>query len=379
MIFGVVHLEEEGISFEGGSSFYNPHMRLCRSFSSLLLGTLPNGLSVLDGFCASGIRGIRYAKENPNVSSLDFADISAEAIGLSKKNAEKNGIGAKAGGTNSISHEAEFNSFLVCREKKEGFAPYDFIEIDPFGSPAPYLYHAVRSLRNSRAAYLSITATDTAVLCGAHPHACKRVYHSFPLHEEILHEAGVRILWKFASRIANEFNFGITPLATLSHRHFFKIFLELEKGSERALDSFSKTGYLTFCPSCGHRQAGRMGLEICPKCGKRPGICGPLWLGELHDAQTLKRMRELNAERGYSDKGALESLLGLMEGEIGMPPWFFEVHKTCGRLGIQPPPKMDAILEGLKGAGFPAVRTHFSPLGIKTAAGICDFGRALKG
>jgi tRNA (guanine26-N2/guanine27-N2)-dimethyltransferase len=362
-------MEEESVKFEEGSLFYNKHMQLCRSFSSLLVGTLPKGLAFLDGFCASGIRGIRYAKENKSIQSVDFLDISPEAAKLSRKNAKANAL-------KTDSYEAEFNSFLMENDKGKN---YDFLEIDPFGSPAPYIYHAMRAFRNAKGGYLSITATDTAVLCGAHPHACKRVYHSFPLHEEILHEAGVRILWKYVSNIANEFNFGITPLATLSHRHFFKIFLRLKKGSKSALDSFSKTGYLTFCPHCGNRQAGKMGLEICPKCAKRPRICGPLWLGELHDAQTLKKMRELNSARTYSDKEKLDSLLSLMQGEAGMPPWFYEVHATCRRLKIQPPPKMESLLGKLEEAGFSSVRTHFSPLGVKTSADICGFGRALKG
>ncbi len=361
-------MEEESIKFDEGNLFYNRHMQLCRSFSSLLVGTLPEGISFLDGFCASGIRGIRYAKENPNISSVDFVDISPNAVELSLKNAQANAL-------NAHSYEAEFNSFLMENDKEK---KYNFIEIDPFGSPAPYIYHAIRSFRRSEGGFLSISATDTAVLCGAHPGACKRIYHSFPLHDELFHEVGVRILWKCVSNTANEFNFGIKPLATLSHRHFFKIFLKLEKGSERALDSFSKTGYLTFCPHCGNRQVGRMGLEVCPHCGKRAKFCGPLWLGELHDAQTLSRMRELNTQREYSDKKELDSLLGLMEGEVGMPPWFYEVHATCRRLKIQPPPKMERLMGNLHNAGFRAVRTHFSPLGVKTDAGVCEFGCALK-
>jgi tRNA (guanine26-N2/guanine27-N2)-dimethyltransferase len=361
---GGIGMEEEGVMFEQGGLFYNTHMRLCRSFSSLLVGSLGGELSFLDGFCASGIRGIRYAKENPNVSSLEFVDISEEAAELALKNARENGL------ENVHSQHAEFNSFMMERE-------YDFVEIDPFGSPAPYAYHAIRSFRGRKGGYLSISATDTAVLCGAHPHACKRVYHSRPLHDEILHECGIRILWKYVSNIANEFNFGIRPLASLSHRHFFKIFLELEKGSECALNSFGKTGYITFCHCCGHRQKGRYGLETCPKCGKRPGVCGPLWLGELHDLETIGKMRKLNSQRGYSDEGRLDSLLSLMEGEVGMPPWFFEVHASCRRLNIQPPPKIGRLIEKLQGEGFGAVRTHFTPLGLKTDADICGFGRAL--
>jgi tRNA (guanine26-N2/guanine27-N2)-dimethyltransferase len=357
-------VEEEGITFEAGGSFYNPQMRFCRSFSSLVVGTLP-GVSVLDAFSATGIRGIRYAKENPEaVASLDFVDMNPEAAALSGKNAKANGIEAEA-------HEAEFNSFLMGRR-------YGFLEIDPFGSPAPHIYHAVRSFRSAKGGFLSVTATDTAVLCGAHQGACMRIYHSTPLHDEIFHEAGIRILLKYVSRIANEFNFGIKPLASLSSRHFFKVFLELEKGSEKALRNFRATGYLTLCPSCGHRQGGPMGLESCPLCGKKAKIAGPLWLGELHDPETLERMGALNSQREYAHKKELEKTIALMKGEVGMPPWFYEVHKSCARLGIQPPPKTEGLLALLMAEGFRAGRTHFSPIGIKTDAGICDFGKALK-
>ena len=357
-------MNEEGIEFEAGKNFYNPHMQFCRSFSSLLVGTLPGELSILDGFSATGIRGIRYAKENPSIRSLEFVDMDPEAAKLSEKNAKENGLEA-------VANEEEFNSFLMNRR-------FDFLEIDPFGSPAPHTYHAVRSFRRTKGGYLSLTATDTAVLCGAHPHACKRIYHSFPLHDELFHEVGIRILLKYVSRVANEFNFGIMPLASLSHRHFFKIFIGLEHNSEKALETFSSTGYITFCHSCGHRQSGRMGLETCPKCGKRTSIAGPLWLGELHDAETLEKMQELNSQRNYKHKEKLHKTIELMKGEVGMPPWFYEIHKTCARLNIQPPPKTEALLKNLQDAGFRAVQTHFSPIGIKTDADICSFGKSLK-
>ncbi|MBD3397586.1 hypothetical protein GF412_00430 [Candidatus Micrarchaeota archaeon] len=357
-------MEEEGIEFETGKSFYNPHMHFCRSFSSLLVGSLPEGLSVLDGFSASGIRGIRYAKENQNISSIDFVEMQEEAAALCGKNAAGNGVSAEI-------HEQEFNSFLMDRH-------YDFLEIDPFGSPAPHIYHAVRSFRNKKSGYLSITATDTAVLCGAHPDACKRVYHSLPLHDEIFHEAGIRILLKYVSRVANEFNFGISPLASLSRRHFFKIFLKLEKGSKKALGDFNSTGYLIFCSACGHRESGRMGMETCPMCGKKPSVAGPLWLGELHHPETLEKMESLNSMRDYAHKEELAETLSIMQGEIGMPPWFFEIHKTCGRLGIQPPPKTKTLLKSLREESFRAEPTHFSPIGIKTDADITAFGKSLK-
>ena len=51
-----------------------------------------------------------------------------------------------------------------------------------------------------------------------------------------------------------------------------------------------------------------MGLETCPKCGKRASIAGPLWLGELHDPETLEKMQELNSQRNYKHKEKLQGL-----------------------------------------------------------------------
>ena len=58
-------IQEENTNFEVSKDvFYNPNMQFCRSFCSLAVGALEEKLNVLDAFCASGIRGIRYAKEN---------------------------------------------------------------------------------------------------------------------------------------------------------------------------------------------------------------------------------------------------------------------------------------------------------------------------
>lgn len=361
----MAQLQEEGVSFDSGQEFYNPHMHFCRSFSSLAVGTLPK-VRVLDAFSASGIRGMRYAKENSNVASLEMVDVSEDAVALCKKNSEENGIKSKA-------HGAEFNKFMMGREDE-----YDLLEIDPFGSPAPYLYNAIRSFRLKKEGYLSVTATDTAVLCGAHANACMRIYHSVPLHEEIYHEAGVRILWKFIAHIAGEFDFGIVPLATLSHRHFFKLFLKLEKGADKGVKCFKKTGYLILCPHCRYRHGSEIATDVCPKCGKKAKWSGPLWLGELHDQKTLERMLLLNSERNYAHKEKLEKEIKLMQGEIGMPPYFFNIHSTCGHLDIQPPPKTEVLLQNLQKEGFRALRTHFSPIGVKTDADICTFAKALQ-
>ena len=203
-------MEEESKIFSADKIFYNPEMRFCRSFSSLAVGAIGEKLNVLDGFCASGIRGIRYAKENKNVSSVTFLDWSKNAIALAKKNAAKNKISARKA---KIVND-DIVKFLVADATDFEF---NFIELDPFGTPAPYLFAVFFRMNQSgtKTFYLSATATDTAVLCGHEKTACLKNYHAKSLNNEFTHENGLRILIRRIAEAASEFNFGISPLVSL--------------------------------------------------------------------------------------------------------------------------------------------------------------------
>lgn len=347
-------MEEENIHFEAGSSFYNPHMRLCRSISSLSVGAIEHPLEICDGFSSTGIRGIRYAKENPNVSRVSFVEFDNSAAELCRKNIESNSVPGEL-------FEEEFNHHMMGHS-------YNLVELDPFGSPVPYSYFAMRSFRRMKEGYVSATATDTAVLCGAHYAACQKYYHSRPLHNEICHEAGARILLRHFANLASEFDFGIIPLFTLSHRHFFKIFMRLEKGADKAVHNEKEIGFINFCGKCGWRQGNPIPLAKCPKCKSETEYGGPLWLGKLHSKEHIKKTGKLNENRNYKDKTEIEKLLSLMQNEDEFPPYFFDVHRSCKRFGLHNPKPIEEIIAALKKKKYSAARTHFSPTGIKTSA-----------
>lgn len=347
-------MEEEGIIFEAGASFYNPHMRLCRSISSLAVGAIEKPLEICDGFSSTGIRGIRYAKENSNVSRTAFVEFDSSAAALCRKNISSNSVSGEI-------FEEDFNRHLMGHS-------YNLVELDPFGSPAPHSYFAMRSFRRMREGYVSATATDTAVLCGAHYAACLKCYHSRPLHNELCHEAGARILLKHFANLASEFDFGIVPLFTLSHRHFFKIFIKLEKGAEKAVGNEKSIGFISFCPKCLWMEGSHVPREKCPKCKSRADWGGPLWLGRLHSREHIAAMRALNEERNYKDKAEIGKLLSLMEKEDDFPPYFFDVHMSCKRFGLRNPRPIGEIIAALERRKYSAARTHFSPTGIKTDA-----------
>jgi tRNA (guanine26-N2/guanine27-N2)-dimethyltransferase len=62
-----------------------------------------------------------------------------------------------------------------------------------------------------------------------------------------------------------------------------------------------------------------------------------------------------------------KKLLELCKSESGAPPTFYDIHSICSKLKISAPP-MIRLLDLLKGDGYYASPTHFSPTGIKTSA-----------
>ncbi|MCX6777725.1 MAG: tRNA (guanine(10)-N(2))-dimethyltransferase [Candidatus Micrarchaeota archaeon] len=349
----------------GEGVFYNLHMELCRDVSSLAVGAIGERLDVCDGMCASGVRGIRYKKENENVDSLVLVDLSRKACALARANAKKNKI-------NATVRNCELNYFLANNFE------FNFIEIDPFGSPHPFLFSAIRSLARNKTAYLSATATDTAVLCGAHHRACVKIYGARPIDNEFCHEIGVRILIARIVRIASAENFGTIPLISFSMRHYFKIMCRLEAGAEKAFESSKSIGYLSYCPKCLHRQTHPTPHlpKKCPVCKAQTDWAGPLWLGELHDAGIIEKMRKMNSERNYKNKTELAKLLFMMKNEIGMPPFYFDIHVIAKKKKISPPP-MEKVIEKLRKKKFSVARTHFSPTSIKSDAATKEVGKAL--
>jgi len=339
---------EEGIEFSPGKNvFYNPEMTFCRSMTSLAVGATGKKLDVCDSFCASGIRGIRYAKENRNVKHVTFVDIEKSAIKSTEKNAKKAKIKFKA-----VHGNISRLVFDIAA---------DFLEIDPFGTPAPYLYDGFRVFNPKKKAYLSVTATDVAVLCGGKTKACMKNYHSRPLNNEFTHENGLRILIKRIAETGAEFNMGIKPLISFSDRHYLKTILEVERSAELAYESMNSLGYIEYCPSCGFRDAVKFPKGKCEICRKRTDYAGPLWLKDIHDSKFLDSMKKLNAKRNYSDN--IEKILELLKGEVGMPPYYYNIHILSKRFSRGFVPKMDAITKFKKTS-----RTHFSPVSIKTDA-----------
>ena len=335
--------------------FYNPEMELCRDIGSLAVGALSGKLSVVDAMAASGVRGLRYKKENRNVSALALVDLSEKAVSAERKNAKTNRVKCRV-------TYADANRFLYENE-------FDFVELDPFGSPQPFLNDAVRSFRTKKKGYLSVTATDMAVLCGAHHAACLKNYGAIPLDNEFCHENAARILAAKVVLTAAPFNFAATPVFTLSHRHYVKLIFVLEQGAEAAVAAVKQTGFVSYCEKCCYRETARLPRrQECPLCKTRLVHAGPVYLGKLWDEKLLGKMLKLNAQRKYRRGKEIEKLLSTMKQEGAIASYgYYDLHVLAKKMKT-PISSMDDAIGKLRKTGFAASRTHFCPTAVRTDA-----------
>lgn len=347
-------LSEGKIAFTADKGvFYNPEMELCRDIFSLAVGSLKEKISMVDCMCASGVRGLRYKKENKNVRSLALVDLSKKAIANARKNAALNKVRCRC-----VLEDA--NQFLYKNQS-------DFVELDPFGSPIPFLVDAARSFRTSKKGYLSVTATDMAVLCGAHHAACLKNYDSIPLDNEFCHENAIRILAATVIRTCAPFNLAARPVFSISHRHYVKVLFGLERGSEGAVAAIKSNGYVSYCPKCLFREAKRaFPRDTCPLCGHQAQVAGPLYLGALWDQALVKDMLLLNASRRYTKCAAIEKMLSTILAESAVDSYgYYDLHLVAKKFHKQIS-GMDSALQKIREKGFMAERTHFCPTAVRT-------------
>ncbi|MEM1515480.1 MAG: tRNA (guanine(10)-N(2))-dimethyltransferase [Candidatus Bathyarchaeia archaeon] len=348
--------------------FYNPQMRTCRDIAVLALQSYQNivnrDLRVSEPLAGCGVRGIRFAKEVKGVKSVHVNDISERACQLAKYNVQLNGLEGKV----FISNE-DANLFLNRHAAPK--SRFDFIDIDPFGSPAPYLDSAIRALRNG--GLLALTATDMAPLCGVYPRVALRKYGGLSLRTEYCHEIAIRLLAGCVAMVAARHNIGIKVLFSHSTRHYIRLYVLVEYGSKRVDDALKNMGYILHCFKCFYRETHQ---EIplvrndvkCPECGSTLKAAGPLWLGRIADREFCSRLEEnLEGEDFIHIGYEARRVISLVRGEVNAPITYYVIDKICDKLNI-PTPSPERVILRLLSANYSALKTHFHTRGIKTDA-----------
>jgi len=333
---------KKGPGSKDKSPFYNPSMDLNRDISVLVCQYLINQskkhIKILDGLAASGIRGLRLANELDGDFDVTINDWDEDAYSLIEKNLEKLKF------KNTVSLNCNLNSLL-----SENF--FDYIDIDPFGSPVYFIDSAMRSITNN--GIIACTATDTAALCGTYPKVCLRRYGAVPFHSIAMKEVGLRILIGFICRTAGIYDKGIKPLISYVTDHYFRTYFQVTSGTSRANESMKNFKVI--------KSKELVGSETTDK------DIGPMWMGTLQDKRVLKELRTILFEKQLKTKNESWKLIDLLEEEADAPAFFYTSDGLASSMK-KSPPKMKNFFEKLKNEGFEVTKTHFSPTGFKTNA-----------
>lgn len=313
-----------------GGVFYNPAMALARDLHVALWRRLKPAGVTLDGLAASGVRGLRLmAEAGASVEFCDRSPLAAEAI---RANLERNSLAAQV-------HVGDLRELLADAE-------FGALDIDPFGTPAPFLAAAVRAVADD--GILGVAATDTAVLCGAQPKACERRYGARPLAGVAAKEFGVRILLGAIAREGAAMGRAIAPLLCYAEGHHLRVWVRLAAGESPPLRWLSR--------------------EMVLHDGPARGRAGPLWGGALGDSEVFPGAVELPGDTASPRRRRLERLLATLRAELPGPPGLHDMNEMARAADRGETPARERIVVALRERGWFASSSIFHPLGIRTDA-----------
>ncbi|CAI8160716.1 MAG: tRNA (guanine(26)-N(2)/guanine(27)-N(2))-dimethyltransferase [Methanobacteriota archaeon] len=393
-----------GPATKTGEGFLNPAMAPSRTRSVLLLAdAIEHGwlvdddktIRILDALCATAVRTRRWRNEVPGQERLKITanDLDTNAIDWAKKSHiehpigdnkkweieasrfEKESRGEVIDGINWVVGDAR--SLMV-------ETPFQWIDLDPFGSPVDFLDAAIQSL--SRVGLLDVTATDTAALCGSAKTSAARRYGAVGILDSYMHDDAVRILLGTIARIAAMHDKVIHPVLSLFDGHHVRVSVILRRSKEAASD---------FLENIGYRIRGEPYYFDAIPTGE---YSGPMWTGPLFDAEIAKRMTveralELCAVREEDlisdwDERDIEHSKRELERTVryisdcadllSKEHVLYAVDDLGVMAGIGQIPATKAILAEIKSLGYEAERTHTPDTMIATNAPHKDVIEAVK-
>tara|TARA_Y100000310_G_scaffold89923_1_gene87144 strand:+ start:94396 stop:95490 length:1095 start_codon:yes stop_codon:yes gene_type:complete len=339
------------------SVFFNPIMVSNRNTSISLLNSVENtGMNIALPLSGSGIRGLRFLQElnKGKITNLFVNDNKEGFVDVFKDNLKLNKIKQKV-----QVHNQDANLFLLNqtenKKKPANFCGYfDYIDIDPFGTPNPFLSAAIS--RICRNGILAVTATDTSALSGTYEKVTRRKYWATPLRNYMMHEVGLRILIRKVQLLAVQFDKALTPVLAYHKDHYFRIYFRSATGKTKSDKILDQHKYLLF----DHKK-----LDF--RSSKYDIGVGPLWTGKLFDRKLLSKM--LKENQFPEEEKFLKGLYN--ESKIDMLG-FYDLHALAKKYKKEPP-RMEIALKKLEG-----VKTHFSKQGIKTKKNIKEIITLIK-
>ena len=345
------------------------------------------GLRVLDALSASGLRAMRYTKEVPGVRTVVANDLDEGAVAAMRENLRRNGI--EEGG--AVEAHVGDAAALMHASRPPAGERFDVVDLDPYGTAAPFLDSAVQAV--AEGGMLMVTCTDLAVLCGTYPEACFAKYGAYSHKGKYCHEAALRIVLGCVDSHANRHKRYVVPLLCAHINFYVRLFVRVYTSPSLVKRAPTKRAYVYQCASCeafalqpvarlaSHANgsdkivagAGPPVDRHCAHCGGVHHVGGPLWSAPLHDAPFVERLQaRLAAQAGAGDDALastkqLNGLLSNVLEELPDVPLFTQLSAMCSTLHVTCP-TLVAVVSALMRQGHRVSRSHTDPMAIKTDA-----------
>jgi len=342
--------------------FYNPMMEINRDLSIIALATFlrvsdkePEEITYIELLAGTGIRGFRALNE-VGLLNVIMNDINSKCVKFMHFNAKCFSPEIQSHAT-ILNYEANHLLSSIRLWKK----PIDAIDIDPFGTPTPFIDSAVRILRR-KTGLLLITATDTSALIGKFPQSARRKYGVYTKITPFGGEIAIRTLIHYALNTATKYGIALKPLFGFFLTHFIKIALITIPG-RRVADKFlwDRSGWIAI-------EDDKIHILRKPKNTPKGDLIGPIWLGPIYDEEFVNEALNITNKLPINKKSKTKIETWLKaELKTALIPFYYNIELIASKLRRTTPRIKDVINE-LQKQGYIAERTHFHPKAIKTNA-----------
>ncbi|CAG8494843.1 11033_t:CDS:10 [Ambispora leptoticha] len=334
--------------------------------------------TILEALAASGLRSIRYAKELPNLKYVVANDLDLEAVNSIKRSVQYNGL------SDDLVRTSQGDASDIMYQHRNPLNQFDAIDIDPYGTAAPFLDAAVQSVKDG--GLLCVTCTDAAVLCGSnYPEKCYANYGAIPVKGDFCHEMALRILLHTLATSASRYRRYIHPLITLSIDFYIRVFVRVFSSPIQVKTIPCKTSLLYVCSGCHifylHPLAkktekgtfapmtGPPVNSLCHFCGNKFHTGGPMWGYILHDKEFVRRIlehvKESNTEN-YKTHPRMLGMLTVVSEEIDSP--FYYILSSLAATVHSTNPSLKQFCSAILNKGYKFSASHAAAGSLKTDA-----------
>ena len=224
-----------------------------------------------------------------------------EAVEVARENCTRNGVDP----SRVIIEQGD--ACMLMYNHREDLTRYDVVDLDPYGTAAPFLDSAVQAVADG--GLLCVTCTDSPVLCGTYPEKCFSLYGSVPLRSKYLHEQALRILLHSIDSTANKYKRYIVPWISVSVDFYVRVFVRVFESPAEVKKSCLRRSYVyqsTRCPSfylqpmaVNFKQGNFHGAAItapsaCEETDGKLKIGGPIWSAPIHQQDVVDNILKVS-------------------------------------------------------------------------------------